>query len=384
MTMAKAPQYTTENDASASQACTVMELRAAAQIRTVAQQLPPHYAERDAVLDVLKKIWSEDGRHRGTASLARLETLHRATGVDGRYFALPLAHFEAKSSFTDRNERWLDAGLQIGERAITKALAEAGLGARDIDHLFFVTVTGVATPSLDARLVNRLGLRPDVKRTPIFGLGCVAGAAGVARAADYLRAFPHEVALLLSVELCSLTFQRDDVSIANAIATGLFGDGSAAVILTGAARSEATGPRILATRSIFYPETEHVMGWRIGEEGFRIVLTGDVPRLAREHIGPDIDAFLSAHGLRRSDIAHWIAHTGGPKVLAAFQEALGLAATALSRSFDSLRRLGNLSSASVLFVLGDLLGEGAAQKGDYGVMFAMGPGFCAELVLLQW
>jgi alkylresorcinol/alkylpyrone synthase len=356
---------------------------AGAQIRALAQELPPHYAERDAVLDVLKKIWIENGRH-GAANLARLSTLHRATSVEGRYFALPLRHFEAKSSFTERNLRWLEAALQIGERAITNALADAGLEARDIDHLFFVTVTGIATPSLDARLVNRLGLRPDVKRTPIFGLGCVAGAAGVARAADYLRAFPHHVALLLSVELCSLTFQRDDVSIANAIATGLFGDGGAAVILTGAARSEATGPRILATRSIFYPETEYVMGWQIGEEGFRIVLSGDVPRLAREHIGQDIDAFLSSHGLYRSDIAHWIAHTGGPKVLAAFQEALDLPQGALSRSSDSLRRLGNLSSASVLFVLGDLLAEGAAKKGDYGVMFAMGPGFCAELVLLQW
>jgi alkylresorcinol/alkylpyrone synthase len=360
-----------------------MASRAGAQIRALAQELPPHYAERDAVLGVLKKIWTENGRQ-GAANLARLTTLHHATGVEGRHFALPLAHFEAKSSFTERNERWIEAALQIGERAITNALAEAGLQARDIDHLFFVTVTGVATPSLDARLVNLLGLRPDVKRTPIFGLGCVAGAAGVARAADYLRAFPHEVALMLSVELCSLTFQRDDVSIANAIATGLFGDGGAAVILTGAARSEATGPRILATRSIFYPETEYLMGWQIGEEGFRIVLSGDVPRLAREHIGHDIDAFLSTHGLSRSDIAHWIAHTGGPKVLAAFQEALDLPRGALSRSSDSLRRLGNLSSASVLFVLGDLLAEGAAKKGDYGVMFAMGPGFCAELVLLQW
>jgi alkylresorcinol/alkylpyrone synthase len=361
-----------------------MDIRASAQIRALAQELPPHYVERDAVLDVLKKMWTEDGRHGPAANLARLTTLHRATGVEGRYFALPLTHFEERSSFTERNLRWIEVALQIGERAITKALAAAGLQARDIDHLFFVTVTGIATPSLDARLVNLLGLRPDVKRTPIFGLGCVAGAAGVARAADYLRAFPHDVALLLSVELCSLTFQRDDVSIANAIATGLFGDGAAAVILTGAARSEATGPRVLATRSIFYPETESVMGWQIGEQGFRIVLSGDVPRLAREHIGQDIDAFLSTQGLHRSKIAHWIAHTGGPKVLAAFQEALGLPEGALSRSFRSLKRLGNLSSASVLFVLGDLLGEGAAQKGDYGVMFAMGPGFCAELVLLQW
>jgi alkylresorcinol/alkylpyrone synthase len=353
-------------------------------IRSVGRALPPHYAEQSAVLATLKKIWASDEGDGSARNLGRLETLHGAVGVDGRHFTFPIATLEKKRSFAERNQAWVEAALDIGERAASQALTEAGLVPADVDHIFFVTVTGIATPSIDARLVNRLGMRADIKRTPIFGLGCAAGAAGTARAADYLRAFPRDVALLVSVELCSLTFQRDDRSIANAVATGLFGDGSAAVVLAGAARAEAAGPRVLATRSIFYPRTEEILGWQMVDDGFRILLSGDIPRLARERIGPDVDAFLAKEGLKRSDVAHWILHTGGPKVLDALRDALELVPEAISRSRRSLRRLGNLSSASVLFVLADLLDERAARVGDRGVMLAIGPGLCAELVLLQW
>jgi len=353
-------------------------------IRSVGRALPPHYTEQGAVLATLKKIWAEDGLERTSRDLSRLETLHGAVGVAGRHFTFPIATLEEKRSFAQRNESWIDAALDIGERAAVDAIADAGLVPEDVDHIFFVTVTGIATPSIDARLVNRLGLRTDVKRTPIFGLGCVAGAAGTARAADYLRAFPDQVALLVSVELCSLTFQRDDRSIANAVATGLFGDASAAVVLSGANRDHAPGPRVVATRSMFYPQTEEILGWKMGEDGFRILLSGDIPRMARERIGPDVDKFLADEGLGRSDIAHWIIHTGGPKVLDAFHDALALLPDALARSRRSLRQIGNVSSASVLFVLADLLAERTARPGDYGVMLAIGPGLCAELVLLRW
>jgi alkylresorcinol/alkylpyrone synthase len=264
------------------------------------------------------------------------------------------------------------------------ALDGAGLAPRDIDHLFFVTVTGIATPSIDARLVNRLGLRPDVKRTPIFGLGCVAGAAGTARASDALRAFPVEVAVLLSVELCSLTLQREDLSVANIIASGLFGDGAAAVVLEGGDRPGARGPRVVATRSVFYPGTEDVMGWDVVDGGFKVVLSARVPEVVASHIGGDVDAFLAAHGLARRDLRHVVAHTGGPRVLEAFGAALELPREALELSWRSLADVGNLSSASVLFVLADLLETGAARPGDWGLLCAMGPGFCAELVLLRW
>jgi alkylresorcinol/alkylpyrone synthase len=355
------------------------------QIRSVGRAVPPHYVDQESVVLALKRIWNERGDSEANLkNFERLEALHRATGVEARHFALPLASYGKKRSFAARNAAWIEAAVGIGERATVEALRGARLQAKDIDHVFFVTVTGIATPSIDARLVNRLGFRSSVKRTPMFGLGCVAGAAGTARAADYLRAFPHEVALLLSVELCSLTFQADDLSMANVLASGLFGDGGAAAILSGAARSESTGPRVVATRSVFYPDTEDVMGWEVVDGGFKIVLSGAVPRLARDHIRQDVDEFLSSQGLRRADVVHWIAHTGGPKVLEAFEEALELAPGALARSWRSLRRLGNLSSASVLFVLADFLADGVAARGDYGLLLAMGPGFCSELVLLKW
>jgi alkylresorcinol/alkylpyrone synthase len=273
--------------------------------------------------------------------------------------------------------------VELGARALEEALDRAGLGVGDVDHLYFVTVTGLATPSIDALLVNRLGLRPDIKRTPIFGLGCVGGAAGLTRASDVLRAFPGETAVLLSVELCSLTLQRQDLSVANIIASGLFGDGAAAVVLRGGERP-GQGPRVLATRSVFYPDTERVMGWDFLDSGFKVVLSAKVPALVSDKVRGNVDEFLASQGLTRASITHWLAHTGGPRVLEAFESALELPEAALRRSWASLREVGNLSSASVLFVLGSLLDSGEARPGDYGLLMAMGPGFCAELVLLRW
>jgi alkylresorcinol/alkylpyrone synthase len=197
-----------------------------------------------------------------------------------------------------------------------------------------------------------------------------------------LRGAPGETAVLLAVELCSLTLQRDDLSIPNIIASGLFGDGAAAVVLDGGAR--AKGPRIAATRSVFYPGTERVMGWDVVESGLKVVLSPGVPQLVRERLRGDVDAFLSAHALKRAGIAHVICHSGGPKVLEAVEEALELPREKLQRSWDSLQTAGNLSSASVLFVLSDLLASGEARAGDKGLLVAMGPGFCSELVLLEW
>jgi len=349
-------------------------------IRAVARLLPPHYVPQEQLIGALRDLWAT--RH---FNIERLEELHRAVQVDGRYLALPLERYPSLVTFQQRNDAWSHAAVGLGEQVVRRALDKTGLTPRDVDHVFFVTVTGIATPSIDARLMNRLGMRPDVKRTPIFGLGCVAGAAGTARASDYLRAWKGQTALLVSVELCSLTLQREDLSISNIIASGLFGDGAACVVLQGAELgAEAPGPRIVATRSVFYPDTERLMGWDVVDSGFKVVLSAKVPQLVREFIRRDVDGFLAAHGLTREDVRHWVAHTGGPKVLMAFEEALELAPGMLERSWASLREVGNLSSASVLFVLGDMLESGQARPGDWGVLMAMGPGFCAELVLLRW
>ena len=347
-------------------------------IHAVGTALPPHYATQEALISAMRDLWAQ--QH---FNVERLEDLHRSVQVGGRYLALPLDEYPALTSFSKRNDAWTRVAVEVGEVAVRRALDAAGMTARDVDHLFFVTVTGIAAPSIDARLCNRLGFRSDLKRTPIFGLGCVAGAAGTARAADYLRAYPDQVALLLSVELCSLTLQREDVSIANVIASGLFGDGAAAVVLNGAARA-TRGPRVVATRSVFYPDTERVMGWDVVDGGFKVVLSAKVPNIVKDHVREDVDGFLRDQGLQRSDIKHWVAHTGGPKVLQAFESALELPENALVRSWRSLRETGNLSSASVLFVLGEVLAEKEGREGEYGLLMAMGPGFCSELVLLRW
>jgi alkylresorcinol/alkylpyrone synthase len=247
----------------------------------------------------------------------------------------------------------------------------------------FTTVTGVAAPSIDARVAMRLGLREDVKRLPLFGLGCVGGAAGVARLHDYLTAWPSHVAVLLSVELCSLTLQRDDPSLPNLVGGALFGDGAAAVVLTGSEHPAAAGPSVLATRSRLYPDSERVMGWDVGSGGFRIVLGADVPEVVRTYLGGDVREFLNSAGLTVPDIKTWVSHPGGPKVLEAVSETLSLRPGALDLTWKSLDAVGNLSSSSVLHVLGDTLRMDPAPEGP-GVLLAMGPGFCSELVLLEW
>lgn len=313
----------------------------------------------------------------------RMRELHANTGIRGRYLALPLERYRQPADFTAANAAWLQVALELGERACRAALAKAGVRPDEVDTIVFSTVTGLASPSVDARLMNRLGLRPDCKRLPLFGLGCVAGAAALARAHDLVAATPQGVVLVLTVELCSLTLQRDDHSVANLISVGLFGDGAAAAVITGAGR-QSSGPRIVATRSIFYPDTEDVMGWQIGAHGFRIVLSAAVPTVARERVPVDVDAFLGDQGLRRSDVRRWITHPGGPKVLAALQDGLGLTPAHLRCSWECLAAAGNLSSASVLMILAAVLAEPPPQSGEHGLLLAMGPGFCSELLLLRW
>ncbi len=363
-------------------------------ICSVGTAFPGRYYGQDDLLAELKRAWG----HRFYNS-DRLEQIHRAVSVGGRYLALPVEDYEKLSSFTDSNNAYIRVATELGAEAVLSALEAAALDVADIDHLLFASITGLATPSIDARLVNRLGLREDVKRTPIFGLGCLAGSAGVARAADYVRAFPEQTAVVLSVELCSLTLQRTDTSMANIIASGLFGDGAASVVVRGSrapvARNEAPGmnestadsskgPEVVATRSVFYRDTEDVMGWEFGGEGFRLVLSGEIPDLTRQYLRRDVDGFLAQHLLSLPDIQSYVCHPGGPKVLRAIEEVLDLHDGELDVTWRSLRDVGNLSSASVLVVLRETMLNHRPPADSYGLMMSMGPGFCAELVLLRW
>ena len=348
------------------------------QVAAVGRAFPENYYDQKTLITAFKKHWAK--RH---YNVDRLESLHQNVLVGGRHLALPLEEYGGLDSFTATNNAFIRCAVELGARAVVDGLEAAGLDAQEIDHIFFVTTTGVATPSIDALLANRLRLRSDMKRTPIFGLGCLAGAAGVARATDYLLAHPDQVAVLVSVELCSLTLQREDLSIPNIIASGLFGDGAAAAIMVGENRANG-GPKVVDSRSVFYPDTADVMGWDITKDGFRVVLSADVPRVVQEHIREDVDTFLSHHGLSRGDISSYVCHPGGPKVLEAFQKVLDLPPDALTLTWESLRSVGNLSSASVLMVLRDTMERQRPPTGSHGLMLAMGPGFCSELVLLRW
>jgi alkylresorcinol/alkylpyrone synthase len=352
-------------------------------IASAASAFPKHYYTQKVLLERLQDYWGPQLKN--PLLLARL---HRNVTVDGRYLAIPAEQYVDIKTWGEANDIWIRVAQELGEQALCRALQNAGLQTSDLGCLLFTTVTGVASPSIDGMLINRMKLPTNIRRTPIFGLGCVAGAAGIARASDYVRAYPKQAAALVSVELCSLTLQREDLSVANLISSGLFADGAAAVIVTGpefeTSGPEISGPKILATRSIFYPSTEDMMGWNISEKGFRIILSTEVPTLIRENLGRDVDAFLADNGHKRSDLKSFVLHTGGPKVLDASADALGLHNGQLDASWDCLRKVGNLSSASVLCVLEDVMKNRRPEPGTLGLLAAMGPGFCSELLLLQW
>ncbi len=348
------------------------------QIASAASAFPKNYYSQKFLLEQLQEYWGD--RLRNPQMLARL---HRNVAVEGRHLALPPEKYYELKTWGCANNAWIQVAQELGEQALCRALHHTGLDAKDLGALFFTSVTGISSPSIDALLINRMGLPTNIKRVPIFGLGCVAGAAGIARAADYVRAYPKQAAALVSVELCSLTIQREDLSVANLISSGLFADGSAAVIVTGD-DFNSVGPQIVATRSVFYPETEQMMGWKISEKGFQITLSPEVPKLIRENLGRDMDAFLADHELTRADIGSWVLHTGGPKVLEATADALGLHNGELEASWNCLKRVGNLSSASVLVVLEEVMKNRRPEPGTWGILAAMGPGFCSELVLLKW
>jgi alkylresorcinol/alkylpyrone synthase len=353
----------------------------------------------DAVTDEADRPGGADGAGRaGRKQRALLERLHGNAGVDTRHTVFPLTEYGALGPAA--NDRYIEEATALGERALRGALAASGLDPGDLDLLIVTSVTGVAVPSLDALLIPRLGLRADVKRLPVFGLGCVAGAAGLARLHDYLLGWPRHAAALLAVELCSLSLPRSSVTTADLVASALFGDGAVALVATGTRApgralagsgrrrprlaGGAARPRVISTRSEVYPDSGGALGWRLGPDGFRIVLTAELAEVVQRRLGESVTGFLAEHGLTVDDIGTWICHPGGPKVLDAAQRALKLPADALASSRRSLAEVGNMSSASVLHILELTIADNPPAAGTFGMMIGLGPGVSAELLLLRW
>jgi alkylresorcinol/alkylpyrone synthase len=352
-----------------------------AHIVAAASAFPAHYYKQEEITTTLQKLWSSR-----PSNVERLAAFHQNMQIEGRYLALPLEEYLRPAGFRERNQAWIRIALELGEQVICRVLDQAKIDAGAIDQIAFTTITGIAAPSIDARLMNCIPFSPYLKRMPLFGLGCMGGAGGISRLADYLVGHPKEAALLLSVELCSLTLQQNDLSAENMVSTGLFGDGAGAILMVGDEHPLAKPgqPRVIANRSVFFPETEHIMGWDMYDTGFKVVLNSGVAEIVETELSPALESFLSQHGLSSAEIDRWLVHPGGPKVIQAIESGLGLKAGALNESRENLASFGNLSSAAVLVMLERALRENPESPGAHGFLMAMGPAFNAEMILLEW
>ncbi|MGE0826932.1 MAG: type III polyketide synthase [Candidatus Binatia bacterium] len=338
---------------------------------------PPYRYDQDEVIQSLSLWLGGD-----TRLLTLAQRVFENAAVRTRYGSRPLCELAQQLSVTETSQRYQHYTRLLGENVSRKCLERAGLAPEDIDLIITTSCTGFMIPSLDAYLANFLGFSAHVKRLPITELGCAAGGVALARAFDYLLAFPQHTVLIVAVELPSLTFQFHDMSPANVVSSALFGDGAAAVVLTGA--PHAGRPHVRATQSTLFPQTLEVMGFDLRDSGFHIVLSTEIPAMVRAEVPTIVGNFLAANGLTGKDITHFLLHPGGRRVLDGLVECLDLAPAHAQVSREILRDCGNLSSASVLFILDRFLTTEPTQAGDFGLLLAFGPGFSAEALLLQW
>lgn len=351
-----------------------LKSRSTPRLAAVATAVPPFRLEQEQAKEFAALTFQTKFK-----DLKRLLPVFDHTAIQTRYLARPVEWYAQPHSFPETNSLYEEVALDLAEQAARQAIERAQLILREVSIVVLVSTTGIATPSLDARLIQRLGLSPHTARLPVWGLGCAGGVAGLAHAAALAQSKPAQAVLLVAVELCSLTYQRHDHSKANLIATSLFGDGAAAAVL----RLEGPGPQILGQHSTLFDNSEDVMGWDLVETGLKVRFSRDIPSIVRQHLPGLLRQACEKWGVELEAIRHFVAHPGGAKVLAAYAESLGLTEVQLSSAYQILSRYGNMSSASVLFVLEHFLQTNPGADA-YGVMLALGPGFSAEQVLFKW
>lgn len=348
-------------------------------IRKVVTENAPYHVDQKEIVSVVRNLFG--GQYE---DIERLLKVFGNGQIDGRYFAAPLEWFEEERGLEEKNRLYVEEAVKMGSRAVARCLEEAEVDKKDVDAFIFVSSSGMSTPTIDARIMNVLEMPPHVKRIPLWGLGCAGGASGLSRADDYCRAYPDAVVVVLCLELCSLTFQRSDNSKSNLIGTSLFADGAACALVTGDGVSlSGEGFHIKDTQSTLMRDSEDVMGWNVKDEGLHVVFSRDIPKIIEKWLKPNVDFFLGKISKKSADITHFIAHPGGKKVLSAYEKSLDLTTDKTEISRAVLAKHGNMSSPTVLYVLKDFMDK-KPQRGEEGLLTALGPGFSSEMLWLEW
>ncbi|CAN7351255.1 type III polyketide synthase [Rossellomorea sp. LjRoot5] len=352
-------------------------------ILSVETEVPPVKITQNEAAEFAKQLFSSSFR-----DIGRLISVFQNGEIESRYFVKDLEWFSKDHTFKEKNDEFIHHAVELGSKVIHKSLSRHKLTLEDIDAIITISTSGLSTPSLEARIMNRLPFSPHIKRIPIWGLGCAGGASGLSRAYEYCLAFPQANVLVLSIELCSLTFQHGDRSKSNLIGTSLFADGVACALVCGDESPLLEGvvhplPRIFATQSTLLEDSLDVMGWEVKENGLYVVFSKDIPTLVKNWLRPNVEGFIEANGVNLRDIKHFVAHPGGKKVIEAYRDALGMDENMTIESMKVLKEYGNMSSVTILYVLKEFMEKGC-ELGDIGLGTALGPGFSSELLLMRW
>lgn len=349
-----------------------------AALLSVGHAVPPHRLLQSDAAAAARRIFA----HR-YAAFERMAPVFETSGIRTRYTVKPIDWYFSDLGWPERNAAYLAGAQDLFVEAASRALVNAGCEARDVDTVVTISSTGIATPSLEARVAGRMGFRPDVERVPVFGLGCAGGVSGLAIADRLARARPGSTVLLVAIEICTAAFRMDQLTSANMVATALFGDGAAAcVVRTGETGPNARGlARIEGAGEHLWPDSLDIMGWKVDPTGFGVIFDRAIPPFAEEHVGAAVDGILARIGVERASVDRFTCHPGGAKVITALEATLRLGQGALDHERAVLEEYGNMSAPTVLFVLDRLAKQGLPRR---TVLTALGPGFtCSCLSLAQ-